>query len=130
MKQQRPLIITGGKLVLAEDVRAGNVRCVDGRIVALGDVAPDDGDEVIDAAGKLVAPGLVDLGVFAVDEPVQELGVLGDAPVVRLASGDVGVQVVERADVHRLDVGDLPKALDLPASESNLRAEADHRRST
>ena len=70
------------------------------------------------------------LGVFAVDEPVQELGVLGDAPVVRLASGDVGVQVVERADVHRLDVGDLPKALDLPASESNLRAEADHRRST
>ena len=70
------------------------------------------------------------LGVFAVDEPVQELGVLGDAPVVRLASGDVGVQVVERADVHRLNVGDLPKALDLPASESNLRAEADHRRST
>ena len=70
------------------------------------------------------------LGVFAVDEPVQELGVLGDAPVVRLASGDVGVQVVERADVHRLDVGDLPEALDLPASESNLRAEADHGRST
>ena len=70
------------------------------------------------------------LGVFAVYEPVQELGVLGAAPVVRLASGDVGVQVVERADVHRLDVGDLPEALDLPASESNLRAEADHRRST
>ena len=70
------------------------------------------------------------LGVFAVDEPVQELGVLGDAPVVRLTSGDVGVQVVERADVHRLNVGDLPEALDLPANESNLRAEADHRRST
>ena len=70
------------------------------------------------------------LGVFAVDEPVQVLGVPGDAPVVRLASGDVGVQVVERADVHRLDVGDLPEALDLPASESNLQAEADHRRST
>lgn len=74
MKQQRPLIITGGKLVLAEDVRAGNVRCVDGRIVALGDVAPDDGDEVIDAAGKLVAPGLVDLGVFAVDKPAFHFG--------------------------------------------------------
>ena len=70
------------------------------------------------------------LRVFAVDEPVQEPGFLGDAPVVRLAPGNVGIQVVERADVHRLDVGDLPKALDLPASESNLRAEADHRRST
>lgn len=60
------------------------------------------------------------LGVFAVDEPMQELGVLGDAPVVRLASGDVGIQVVERADVRRLDVGDLPEALDLTASESNF----------
>lgn len=60
------------------------------------------------------------LGVFAVDEPVQKLGVLRDTPVMRLAPGDVGVQVIERADVHRLDAGDLPEALDLPASESNL----------
>ena len=73
---------------------------------------------------------LTALSVFAVDEPVQELGVLRDTPVMRLAPGDVGVQVVERTDTHRLDVGDLPEALDLPASESNLRAEADHCRST
>jgi hypothetical protein len=83
------------------------------------------------ARGKpTVLRGQAALGVFSVDEPMQELGVLRDAPVVRLASGDVGIQVVERADVHRLDGGDLPEALDLPASESNLRAEADHGRST
>lgn len=74
MKQQRPLIVTGGKLVLPGEVRAGNLRCVDGRIVALGDVAAEAGDEVIDAAGKLVAPGLVDLGVFAVDKPAFHFG--------------------------------------------------------
>jgi len=51
MKQVRPLTITGGKLVTPEGVRPGTVRCVEGRIEALGDVAPQDGDEVIDAGG-------------------------------------------------------------------------------
>ncbi|MDD3798316.1 MAG: dihydroorotase [Novosphingobium sp.] len=74
MKQQRPLTITGGKLVLPGEVRAGALRCVDGRIVALGDIVPQDGDEVVDAAGQLVAPGLVDLGVFEVDKPAFHFG--------------------------------------------------------
>ena len=63
---------------------------------------------------------LTALGVFAVDEPVQEPGFLGLAPIVHLAPGNVGLQVVEAANVHRLDGGDLSEALDLPASESNL----------
>ncbi len=74
MKQARPLTITGGKLVTPEGVRAGAVRCDEGRIEALGDVAPQDGDEVIDAGGKLVAPGLVDFGVFAIDKPAFRFG--------------------------------------------------------
>ena len=74
MKQQRPLTITGGRLVLPGEVRTGALRCVEGRIVALGDVTPEDGDEVVAAGGKLVAPGLVDLGVFAVDKPAFHFG--------------------------------------------------------
>jgi len=74
MKQVRPLTITGGKLVTPEGVRPGTVRCVEGRIEALGDVAPQDGDEVIDAGGRLVAPGLVDFGVFAIDKPAFRFG--------------------------------------------------------
>ncbi|WP_068076235.1 dihydroorotase [Novosphingobium lentum] len=71
----RPLTITGGKLVLPEgEPRAGAIRCEDGRIVAVGDVTPHDGDEVIDARGLLVAPGLVDLGVFAIDKPAFHFG--------------------------------------------------------
>ena len=34
MKQQRPLTITGGRLVLPDGVRAGAIRCLDGRIAA------------------------------------------------------------------------------------------------
>jgi dihydroorotase len=67
MKAHPPLTITGGRLVLPDGVRPGAIRCVEGRIAALGDANPGEGDEVIDAAGALVAPGLVDFGVFAFD---------------------------------------------------------------
>ncbi len=74
MKQQRPLIITGGRLVLPDGVSDGALRCVEGRIVAVGDVIPEVGDEVVAAKGRLIAPGLVDLGVFAVDKPAFHFG--------------------------------------------------------
>ncbi len=64
--------------------------------------------------------------VLSVDQPVKELGVARRSPVVGLASRNVGVQIGERADVHRLDGRDLGEAFDLQAGESNLLAEADH----
>ena len=71
----RPITIIGGRLVLAECApRPGAIRLVEGHIVALGDIAPEPDDEIIDAAGKLVTPGLVDLGVFAVDKPAFHFG--------------------------------------------------------
>src|SRR6478735_7356924 len=74
MKQLRPLVLTGGRIVTPAGVVPGIVRCVEGRIDAVGDFAVQDGDEVIDAAGALVAPGLVDFGVFAVDKPAFHFG--------------------------------------------------------
>jgi len=74
MKQQRPLAITGGRLVLPDGVKPGTIRCVEGRIAAVGDVTPESGDEVVDARGALVAPGLVDFGVFAIDKPAFHFG--------------------------------------------------------
>lgn len=71
----RPLTITGGKLVLGSgEPVAGGLRCEAGRIVAVGDVTPQDGDDTFDAGGKLIAPGLVDLGVFAIDKPAFHFG--------------------------------------------------------
>ena len=75
MKQIRPFTIVNGRLVLAGEIIAGALRCEGGRIAAAGaDVAAQAGDEVIDAGGALVAPGLVDCGVFAVDKPAFHFG--------------------------------------------------------
>lgn len=73
MKQQRPLTIANGRLVTPDGLREGTLRLVDGMIDAL-DAPAQDGDETIDAIGALVAPGLVDLGVFAIDKPAFHFG--------------------------------------------------------
>ena len=73
MKQQRPLTIEGGQLVTPAGVQGGALRLVDGCIDGVG-TAAQDGDEVIDAGGALVAPGLVDLAVFAIDKPAFHFG--------------------------------------------------------
>jgi len=73
MKQQRPLTIEGGRLVTPAGVQGGALRLVDGCIAGVG-TAAQDGDEVIDAGGALVAPGLVDLGVFSIDKPAFHFG--------------------------------------------------------
>ncbi|WP_226017545.1 dihydroorotase family protein [Novosphingobium sp. FKTRR1] len=71
----RPLTIINGRLVLPEGApQPGALRCENGRIVALGAIAPQPDDEVFDARGALIAPGLVDLGVFAVDKPAFHFG--------------------------------------------------------
>ena len=75
MSAAPPLTIVGGRLVLPDgEPRTGAIRCEGGRITALGDVAARDGDTVVDARGALVAPGLVDFGVFAIDKPAFHFG--------------------------------------------------------
>jgi dihydroorotase len=75
MKQARPLIITNAQIVTPGGVVTGALRAADGRIAVVGaGVDPAEGDAVVDARGKLLAPGLVDYGVFAVDKPAFHFG--------------------------------------------------------
>jgi dihydroorotase len=75
MKQMRPFTITNAQMVTPDGLVHGAIRCADGVIMAVGaDVSAQDSDEVIDARGRLVTPGLVDLGVFAVDKPAFHFG--------------------------------------------------------
>lgn len=75
MRQARALTITGARIVTPTGVITGALRAEHGLIAALGsDVAAQEGDEVIDARGQLVAPGLIDFGVFAVDKPAFHFG--------------------------------------------------------
>lgn len=75
MRQLRPLTIINAKLVTPQGVEMGALRCADGMIVSHGaGVVAQGDDEVVDARGKLLAPGLVDLGVFTVDKPAFQFG--------------------------------------------------------
>jgi len=74
MKQARPLVIVNGRLVLPDGVVSASLRCEAGLVAEIGEVGRRDGDEVFDVQGKLVAPGLVDFGVFAVDKPAFHFG--------------------------------------------------------
>lgn len=75
MKQTQPLTITNAQLVTPAGLVHGAIRCADGLIMAAGaGVVPRDDDALIDARGRLVAPGLVDFGVFAVDKPAFQFG--------------------------------------------------------
>ncbi|MDG2004309.1 MAG: dihydroorotase [Novosphingobium sp.] len=70
-----PLTITNAQLVLPEgDPVKGSIRCENGHIAAIGKVSPQPNDQLVDAGGKLVTPGLVDLGVFAIDKPACHFG--------------------------------------------------------
>ena len=97
MSTPAPITITNGRLVLPTgEPQAGALRCVEGRIAALGDVTPHDGDTVIDAKGKLIAPGLVDLGVFTIDKPAFHFGGITRAALMP----DQGVVLDKRSAVR------------------------------
>lgn len=77
MSDQAPLLIKGGRVVdPARDLDAtGDVLVIDGAIAASGPGAARDGTPegtaVIEATGKVVAPGLIDMRVF-IGEPGHE----------------------------------------------------------
>lgn len=71
-----PLHIVNVRLVdgASRDPRPGTLLAVDGRIAAI-DPADVPGDaERIDGQGQWLAPGLIDLGVFATDKPAFHFG--------------------------------------------------------
>ena len=70
------IAIINGKLAdpAATTLSPGIILIEDDRIAAAGDVAVPADAETIDAAGLVVAPGLIDLGVFATDKPAFHFG--------------------------------------------------------
>lgn len=68
------LAILGGRVVGQGGVAPGGVLVRGGRIAAVGAFAVPEGGERIDAKGALIAPGIVDVGVFAIDPPAFRAG--------------------------------------------------------
>lgn len=73
MSVAAPVTVVNGLLVLPDGrLEKGGIRLDGGRIAALGAIERDDA--ALDAKGGLIAPGLVDFGVFAIDKPAFHFG--------------------------------------------------------
>ncbi|PZU60540.1 MAG: dihydroorotase [Sphingobium sp.] len=72
----RKLAITGGRLAdpTGTSVDAGTLLIEGDRILASGAVDIPSNAEPVDAGGLIVAPGLIDLGVFRTDKPAFHFG--------------------------------------------------------
>lgn len=70
------LAIVNGKLAdpAQPELTSGVILIEGDRIIAAGDVPVPQDAEQVDAAGLVVAPGLIDLGVFATDKPAFHFG--------------------------------------------------------
>jgi dihydroorotase len=65
------LLITGARIIDPNGERRADVRVEGDSIAEVGELAPTDGDDVVDAAGLVVSPGFVDLHVH-LREPGRE----------------------------------------------------------
>src|SRR3546814_11571208 len=70
----KPLHIVNAQLIDRDTPRPGSLLAVDGRIAALDPTDIPDGAETVDARGQWLAPGIIDLGVFATDKPAFHFG--------------------------------------------------------
>ncbi|SKB25053.1 dihydroorotase [Sphingopyxis flava] len=93
----RPLHITGAQLVESGAPRPGSLLVIGGRIAALDPAEVPNGAETIDAKGQWLAPGIIDLGVFATDKPAFHFGGITRAALMPDSGLLDGAGLVERA---------------------------------
>ncbi|RPF72804.1 dihydroorotase [Aurantiacibacter spongiae] len=75
MTAEPTLSIVNAQVVTPAGIVEGALRCAGDGIEDFGaSTGPLDGDRIVDARGRLLAPGLVDLGVFAIDKPAFHFG--------------------------------------------------------
>jgi dihydroorotase len=74
MSQAQAIAFTNARLVLADRVEPGALLVRDGVIAGIGTIDLPVGVETVDCGGRLLAPGIVDFGVFAVDREACRRG--------------------------------------------------------
>lgn len=69
-------LFSNAKLILPnqDDPQLGSVLTDGDMISEVGDITDSNDSENIDCGGKILAPGIVDLGVFAIDKPAFHFG--------------------------------------------------------
>lgn len=89
-----PLLISGARLLGGQTV---SLLVTDGRIAALDPAEIPEGAETVDAKGQWLAPGIIDLGVFATDKPAFHFGGITRAALMPDAGPLDNPGLVERA---------------------------------
>jgi dihydroorotase len=93
----KPLLITNAQLIDGDAPHPGSLLVVDGRIAAIDPTGTPDGTETVDANGQWLAPGIIDLGVFATDKPAFHFGGITRAALMPDAGPLDDPGLVERA---------------------------------
>ncbi|MBU0823725.1 MAG: amidohydrolase family protein [Alphaproteobacteria bacterium] len=93
----KPLLIANAQLIDGDTPRPGSLLVTDGRIAALDPTETPDGTETVDAKGQWLAPGIIDLGVFATDKPAFHFGGITRAALMPDAGPLDDPGLVERA---------------------------------
>ncbi|HEY0596696.1 dihydroorotase [Sphingopyxis sp.] len=93
----KPLHIVNAQLIDGDRPRDGSLLVVDGRIAAIDPTEIPEGTETVDAKGQWLAPGIIDLGVFATDKPAFHFGGITRAALMPDNGPLDGAGLVERA---------------------------------
>ncbi len=93
------LLIANGRVIDPSQSmdRVTNVRVVEGRIAAY-DAAPQEGDRVIDARGKIVCPGLIDMHVHLREPGREEDETIESGAAAALAGGFTAIVCAPNTD--------------------------------
>jgi dihydroorotase len=89
-----PLFITNARLLGGE---SASLLVERGRIAALNPAETPEGCEKVDAKGQWLAPGIIDLGVFATDKPAFHFGGITRAALMPDSGPLDNMGLVERA---------------------------------
>src|SRR3546814_9705299 len=90
----KPLLIENARLLGGE---TGSLLVVAGRIAAQTPAETPGNAEAVDAKGQWLAPGIIDLGVFATDKPAFHFGGITRAALMPDSGPLDGPGLVERA---------------------------------
>ncbi|MFW5835237.1 MAG: dihydroorotase [Pseudomonadota bacterium] len=94
-----PILIQNGRVIDPSQGldRKTTLRIADGRIAAYH-AAPEDGDEVIDATGRIVAPGLIDMHVHLREPGREEDETIASGTAAALAGGFTAVACIPNTE--------------------------------
>ncbi len=94
-----PILIQNGRVIDPSQGldRKTTLRIADGRIAAYH-AAPEDGDDVIDATGRIVAPGLIDMHVHLREPGREEDETIATGTAAALAGGFTAVACIPNTE--------------------------------